>query len=198
LNSSSPRFEPQQTSPYTSPRTAFNITIATPTTTNNNNHSNTIIADVTHTSPQHQNPTRELEPTSTLLPMQQANPIGQAPMNIAPVSFTAHVSNITSIPMNINDPLLLSQQQQQQQQQGDYWMQQQQGGGDIMNDLDFDFDPFFEEDFGPTLGNDFLPSANSGQVLDDLFAMLQTRQRPQIPMVPTDEKEVDDGNRIND
>ncbi|OBZ88875.1 hypothetical protein A0J61_03074 [Choanephora cucurbitarum] len=56
-------------------------------------------------------------------------------------------------------------------------------------DLDFDFDPFFEEEFGPTItnNNDFLPNANSGQVLDDLFAMLQTRQRPQIPMIPAED-----------
>ncbi|KAG1066095.1 hypothetical protein G6F42_026721 [Rhizopus arrhizus] len=61
------------------------------------------------------------------------------------------------------------------------------GVGDF--DLDFDFDPFFEDEFGPTItsNNDFLPNANSGQVLDDLFAMLQTRQRPQIPMVPSEE-----------
>ncbi|KAI8389454.1 hypothetical protein BD560DRAFT_486099 [Blakeslea trispora] len=72
-------------------------------------------------------------------------------------------------------------------------------GGDMSNltaipamgdfDLDFDFDPFFEEEFGPTIANnnDFLPTANSGQVLDDLFAMLQTRQRPQIPMIPAED-----------
>ncbi|KAI7903468.1 uncharacterized protein BX663DRAFT_31037 [Cokeromyces recurvatus] len=62
-------------------------------------------------------------------------------------------------------------------------------GGPSDFDLDFDFDPFFEEDFGPTIANnnEFLPNANSGQVLDDLFAMLQTRQRPQIPMIPIEE-----------
>lgn len=56
-------------------------------------------------------------------------------------------------------------------------------------ELDFDFDPFFEDEFGPTLANnnDFLPNANSNQVLDDLFAMLQTRQRPQIPMIPSED-----------
>ncbi|KAI8988333.1 hypothetical protein BDF20DRAFT_855176 [Mycotypha africana] len=57
-------------------------------------------------------------------------------------------------------------------------------------DLEFDFDPFFEDEFGPTMSNnnnDFLANANSGQVLDDLFAMLQTRQRPQIPLIPTED-----------
>ncbi|KAI7892242.1 uncharacterized protein EV154DRAFT_418857 [Mucor mucedo] len=82
------------------------------------------------------------------------------------------------------------QQQQQQQHPGvpsDYWGNNNMQVGDF--DLDFDFDPFFEDEFGPTLtsNNDFLPNANSGQVLDDLFAMLQTRQRPQIPIVPGDD-----------
>ncbi|CEG70114.1 hypothetical protein RMATCC62417_06063 [Rhizopus microsporus] len=46
-------------------------------------------------------------------------------------------------------------------------------------DFDFAFDPFMENEFG--MINEFLPNANNEQVLDDLFAMLQTRQRPQIP-----------------
>jgi hypothetical protein len=70
------------------------------------------------------------------------------------------------------------------------------GMGDL--DLDFNFDPFFEDEFGPTLTNtnDFLPNANSGQVLDDLFAMLQTRQRPQIPMVPAEDN--NESNIVNE
>lgn len=89
------------------------------------------------------------------------------------------------------------QQQQQQMQYPPFWE-----NGNIPSDmppnsqqpmnefeLDFDFDPFFEDEFGPTLANnnDFLPNANSNQVLDDLFAMLQTRQRPQIPLIPSEE-----------
>ncbi|KAI9359724.1 hypothetical protein BD770DRAFT_342314 [Pilaira anomala] len=76
-------------------------------------------------------------------------------------------------------------------QGGEYWNNSHMQVPEF--DLDFDFDPFFEEEFGPTLThhNDFLPSANSGQVLDDLFAMLQTRQRPQIPIAPTNEENVD-------
>lgn len=65
-------------------------------------------------------------------------------------------------------------------------------------ELDFDFDPFFEDEFGPTLANnnDFLPNANSNQVLDDLFAMLQTRQRPQIPMIPSEDNNNNNNNTV--
>jgi hypothetical protein len=57
--------------------------------------------------------------------------------------------------------------------------------------FELDLDPFFDDDFGgfPRMDDqlDFVghPNNNSGQVLDDLFAMLQTRQRPQIPLQPT-------------
>ncbi|KAI8343969.1 hypothetical protein BC941DRAFT_1953 [Chlamydoabsidia padenii] len=55
--------------------------------------------------------------------------------------------------------------------------------------FDLDLDPFFDDDLGfPRMDDqlDFVGhSNNSGQVLDDLFAMLQTRQRPQIPLQPT-------------
>ncbi|KAI8890321.1 hypothetical protein K501DRAFT_266235 [Backusella circina FSU 941] len=51
----------------------------------------------------------------------------------------------------------------------------------LMNENDFD--PFFHQEFFPIDGNtEFVPTSG-GQVLDDLFAMLQTRQRPQIPML---------------
>ncbi|ORZ20210.1 hypothetical protein BCR42DRAFT_408216 [Absidia repens] len=56
--------------------------------------------------------------------------------------------------------------------------------------FDLDLDPFFDDDFGfPRMDDqlDFVnhsSSNNSAQVLDDLFAMLQTRQRPQIPLQP--------------
>jgi hypothetical protein len=54
----------------------------------------------------------------------------------------------------------------------------------LMNENDFD--PFFhqEELFAIGTNNEFVPTSG-GQVLDDLFSMLQTRQRPQIPMLTT-------------
>ncbi|KAI7875784.1 hypothetical protein K492DRAFT_240106 [Lichtheimia hyalospora FSU 10163] len=70
-------------------------------------------------------------------------------------------------------------------------------------DLEFAFDSYFQDDFavagggdgGGVPNNNATPSGdpliheyninNSGQVLDDLFAMLQTRQRPEIPLQPT-------------
>jgi hypothetical protein len=60
------------------------------------------------------------------------------------------------------------------------------GGQAQMFDLDLDLDPFFDDDHGFPRMDDQLGfmggnKNNSGQVLDDLFAMLQTRQRPQIP-----------------
>ncbi|ORZ22468.1 hypothetical protein BCR42DRAFT_488016 [Absidia repens] len=49
-------------------------------------------------------------------------------------------------------------------------------------------DPFFDKDLGFAPGMDeqldFVGNTSGGQVLDDLFAMLQTRQRPQIPLRP--------------
>ncbi|KAI8371368.1 uncharacterized protein BYT42DRAFT_65495 [Radiomyces spectabilis] len=65
-------------------------------------------------------------------------------------------------------------------------------------DIAFEFDPFFDDEFGPSpTTNDFVSNATSGQVLDDLFAMLQTRQRPQIPVQPTTTMPsvIDHGNR---
>ncbi|KAI7863600.1 hypothetical protein BDF14DRAFT_1842503 [Spinellus fusiger] len=54
--------------------------------------------------------------------------------------------------------------------------------------IQFNFDPFFEDDFDPLIGTHEAPDpvthASSGRVLDDLFAVLQTRQRPQIPLQP--------------
>lgn len=47
-------------------------------------------------------------------------------------------------------------------------------------DLDFAFDSVFPDDFVDN-------HPMSDEVLDDLFAMLQTRQRPQIPIQPSSE-----------
>lgn len=64
------------------------------------------------------------------------------------------------------------------------------GGGQAqIFDLDLDLDPFFDDDHGFPRMDDHLGfmggnKNNSGQVLDDLFAVLQTRQRPQIPSQP--------------
>jgi hypothetical protein len=63
------------------------------------------------------------------------------------------------------------------------------GGQAQIFDLDLDLDPFFDDDHGFPRMDDHLgfmggSKNNSGQVLDDLFAMLQTRQRPQIPSQP--------------
>lgn len=55
-------------------------------------------------------------------------------------------------------------------------------------DLEFAFDSFFKDDFTSSSitgnGDDsaLYTVNNSGQVLDDLVAMLQTRQRPQLPL----------------
>ncbi|KAI8642817.1 hypothetical protein BD408DRAFT_482519 [Parasitella parasitica] len=129
--------------------------------------------------------------------------MGQAPISNVGTNFANNAAAVNAIMHNNTDnPLLISAQQQQREEAQlqypltGFWgkdgsnsetMVPPPGAGDF--DLDFDFDPFFEDDFGPTItsSNDFLPSANSGQVLDDLFAMLQTRQRPQIPMVPSEE-----------
>ncbi|KAG0191548.1 hypothetical protein DFQ28_011590 [Apophysomyces sp. BC1034] len=105
-----------------------------------------------------------------------------------PIHLTHVASPMTDTPTKssqLQSDLLVQQQQQQQQRQPpapDLWPEPL--------ELDLDFDPFFEEDFGPTSTGpnedqiDFI-SGNSGQVLDDLFAMLQTRQRPQIPIQPS-------------
>lgn len=136
--------------------------------------------------------------------------IGQAPTSTN--SSTSFIQNTVlpnsntadSMPLSVNNsnPLVLNMQQQQGTS-GDYWnnnnnIQPLNAGNNTDFDLDFDFDPFFEEEFGPTITNtsDFLPNANSGQVLDDLFAMLQTRQRPQIPIVPADDN-MDPNNNNN-
>lgn len=148
--------------------------------------------------------------SSTMAQPSTQQQIGQEPMStntstgfiqnrILPNSNTAN-----SMPLSINNsnPLILNMQQQQGTA-GDYWSNNNNAqplnpGNNADFDLDFDFDPFFEEEFGPTITNssDFLPNANSGQVLDDLFAMLQTRQRPQIPIVPTDDN-MDPNNNNN-
>lgn len=107
--------------------------------------------------------------------------IGQEPIAIA-----TNVSPVKPLPVQPTPP----PPPPQQQYPPEFWNTQMPdmaaaaASGMTDFDLDFDFDPFFEDEFGPTLANtnDFLPNANSGQVLDDLFAMLQTRQRPQIPM----------------
>ncbi|CAO0796220.1 unnamed protein product [Mucor circinelloides] len=129
-------------------------------------------------------------------------------MGQAPISNAVNANNFPTPMMHntTNNPLLVSIQQEQptlQHPSNGFWNNN--GGANAQHmpadnmvgappgvgdfDLDFDFDPFFEDEFGPTItsNNDFLPNANSGQVLDDLFAMLQTRQRPQIPMVPSEE-----------
>ncbi|CEP17223.1 hypothetical protein [Parasitella parasitica] len=111
------------------------------------------------------------------------------------------------IQINTDNSLLVNVQRQQHEQPqlqystNDFWSKNGSNPNAMMPpppgignfDLDFDFDPFFEDEFGPTFtsNNDFVPNANSGQVLDDLFAMLQTRQRPQIPMVPSEENAAD-------
>ncbi|CAO3663226.1 unnamed protein product [Rhizopus stolonifer] len=46
--------------------------------------------------------------------------------------------------------------------------------------VDLAFDPFLDNSFG-LMNNELFPSADNDQVLDDLFAVLQTRQRPLIP-----------------
>ncbi|KAI8140907.1 hypothetical protein BJV82DRAFT_690445 [Fennellomyces sp. T-0311] len=65
-------------------------------------------------------------------------------------------------------------------------------------ELEFAFDSYYQDDFAPPVNNaanhhmgpgddamyNMNGNANSGQVLDDLFEMLQTRQRPQIPLQP--------------
>ncbi|CAO3594801.1 unnamed protein product [Absidia cylindrospora] len=55
--------------------------------------------------------------------------------------------------------------------------------------FELDLDPFFDKDFVFASGMDeqldFVGNTNGGKVLDDLFAMLQTRQRPQIPLRPS-------------
>ncbi|CAO3615925.1 unnamed protein product [Mucor hiemalis] len=144
---------------------------------------------------------------SSTIPTQQQ--IGQAPMSTnSSTSFiqnsilpNSNAANTLPLPINNNNSLVLNMQQQQGTS-SDYWnnsnnAQPLNTGNNADFDLDFDFDPFFEEEFGPTITNssDFLPNANSGQVLDDLFAMLQTRQRPQIPIVPTDDN-MDPNNNI--
>ncbi|KAK4517523.1 uncharacterized protein ATC70_000862 [Mucor velutinosus] len=149
---------------------------------------------------------------------QQQQQSTQQPMGQAPI---ANVVDANSFPTpmihnSTNNPILISIQQEQPQLQhppNDFWSNNGNanaqhmpadnmvaappGVGDF--DLDFDFDPFFEDEFGPTItsNNDFLPNANSGQVLDDLFAMLQTRQRPQIPMVPSEETTEPSSNTTN-
>ncbi|ORX57469.1 hypothetical protein DM01DRAFT_1382019 [Hesseltinella vesiculosa] len=57
-----------------------------------------------------------------------------------------------------------------------------------------EFDPFFDDDLTfPRMDDqlDFVNHSNNGQVLDDLFAMLQTRQRPQIPLQPPQQQSQD-------
>ncbi|KAI9247230.1 hypothetical protein BY458DRAFT_527384 [Sporodiniella umbellata] len=50
---------------------------------------------------------------------------------------------------------------------------------DNVMEIDLAFDPFVGGGFG-AMNNELITNTNNDQVLDDLFAVLQTRQRPQI------------------
>lgn len=174
-------------------------------------HTPTLIGNDTTTAQQVDDINKRRKLDDPIIGQQQSTPhIGQAPIsNVGNANLSNNSAANSMMHNNTNNPLLISIQQQSQEQPqmqhptNDFWgnnnanaqhpmpdnMAPAPAGGMGDFDLDFDFDPFFEDEFGPTItsNNDFLPNANSGQVLDDLFAMLQTRQRPQIPMVPSEE-----------
>ncbi|KAI9484185.1 MAG: hypothetical protein EXX96DRAFT_537464 [Benjaminiella poitrasii] len=171
-----------------------------------NDHTTNAVIRHDTTQQNEENKKRKLESPSTLGGSQPTH-IGQVPIVSTESNDSSHHSQhkmpANTIVQSSDNAILLPMQHDESQLQyppQQFWTNNElNGNNSIMTDmnvpaigdfdLDFDFDPFFEDDFGPTItnNNEFLPNANSGQVLDDLFAMLQTRQRPQIPIVPTED-----------
>ncbi|KAF7726720.1 hypothetical protein EC973_008494 [Apophysomyces ossiformis] len=141
-----------------------------------------------------QTPSQQQKPSTPQRPsVATPTPVKMDSMPYEPIHLTQITSPIADTPEKPTQ-----QQQQEEHEQSELQIQQQQQvqtrqppAPDLWHpslELDFEFDPFFKDDFTNSTGPsedqlDFI-SANSGQVLDDLFAMLQSRQRPQIPMQP--------------
>ncbi|KAI9027125.1 hypothetical protein CLU79DRAFT_740390 [Phycomyces nitens] len=121
-------------------------------------------------------------------------PLRSYPPNLSHPAYPPDSQKISATPglesdtmrQGIGHPIALSHPQQMVQPGHEFWAFEP----SQTLDFDFNFDPFFEDEVDPhSAGShgdqpDFVAHANSGRVLDDLFAVLQTRQRPQIPIQP--------------